>query len=125
MAERRRFSRVSFEIEAVVMYKHKTFKCKVQNISLNGMFIKTPEKIPTGEILQMIISLTGDSSCLSINLEGMVLRNTGEGLALQYKKVDLDSFIHLKSIVAYNVKDAEKVMEEFHSFIQDNNSRSV
>lgn len=109
-------------MEAIIRYRHKSFRGEVQNISLNGMFIRTGEKIAAGEIVEVMVSLTGDSSCLSINLEGVVLRTGEEGIALQYREVDLDAFIHLRNIVSYNLDDSEKVMEEFQSFIEENNT---
>jgi hypothetical protein len=83
------------------------------------MFIKTGERIPPGETVEMTISLAGDTSTLTINLEGRVSRALEDGIALQYRKVDLDSFIHLRNIVSYNIGDAERVLEEFHSFIEE------
>ncbi|HBV98294.1 MAG: hypothetical protein JL50_19660 [Peptococcaceae bacterium BICA1-7] len=122
--ERRRFSRVDFHMGAIIRYRHKSFRGEVQNISLNGVSIKISEKIAAGEIVEVMISLTGDSSCLSINLEGVVLRTGEEGIALQYRKVDLDAFIHLRNIVSYNLDNSDKVMEEFQSFIGGNNTSS-
>lgn len=115
--ERRKLSRVGFSIGAIIKYKDITFKGEVQNISLNGMFVKTDENIPIGEIVEMMISLIGDTSCLSINLEGMVVREAEDGIGLQYQKVDPDSFIHLKNIISYNTNNSEKVMDEFYDFI--------
>jgi len=109
---------------AIIRYRHKSFRGEVQNISLNGVSIKISEKIAAGEIVEVMISLTGDSSCLSINLEGVVLRTGEEGIALQYRKVDLDAFIHLRNIVSYNLDNSDKVMEEFQSFIGGNNTSS-
>ena len=106
---------------AIIRHRHRSFRGEVQDISLKGMFVKTGEKIAAGEMVEVMVSLTGDSSCLSINLEGVVLRAVEEGIALQYRKVDLDAFIHLRNIVSYNLDNSEKVMEEFYSFIEDNN----
>jgi hypothetical protein len=33
--------------------------------------------------------------------------------------MDLDSYTHLKNIVAYNIDDAEKVIEEIHLSIDE------
>lgn len=116
--ERRKLSRVVFEIEALVRYKNTYIKTEVKNLSLSGMFVKTDEDFPVGEVVELEISLTGDSSSLLISLEGVVVRTNGEGFGLQYKKVDLDSFIHLKNIVSYNSTEPEKVMEEFHNYVK-------
>lgn len=118
--EKRSLSRVCYNIEAAIKYKGMDFKGEVENISLNGMFIKTQKEIPVGEIIEIIMYLTGDTSSLSINLEGIVMRSDEKGIGLQYQKVDLDSFIHLRNIISYNIEDSDKVLDEFLQFIRKN-----
>jgi len=42
-----------------------------------------------------------------------------DGVALQFAQVDLDSFVHLKNIVAYNSGGEDKIMEEFVASAKD------
>lgn len=116
--EKRSLSRVLFGTKAVIRYRGTEFEGDVENLSLNGMFIKTQQEIPDGEVVEITIHLAGDTSSLSINIEGKVIRDDEKGIGLMYQKVDLDSFIHLRNIVSYNSVDSESVMEEFLQFIK-------
>jgi hypothetical protein len=115
--EKRELTRVAFHIEAIIKYQERTFAGKVENLSLKGMFIQTAEKLEVTEPISIIIHLAGDSSDLEINLNGNVVRVDQSGVGVQFDKIDLDSFIHLRNIVAYNSGDEDNVMKEFLSFV--------
>jgi PilZ domain len=120
--EKRALTRVAFDIDATITYQEHTFSGKVNNLSLKGMFILTTEKVKLQDTIQVIIHLAGETSELEINLTGTVVRITDEGIGVQFEKVDLDSFIHLRNIVAYNSGDEDKVMDEFFSFVNQKTS---
>jgi Tfp pilus assembly protein PilZ len=115
--EKRELVRVAFDIEAIIKYEGRTFSGKVDNLSLKGMFIQTSEKFKLYDTIQITIHLAGETSDLEINLNGLIVRTTEQGIGIQFEKVDLDSFIHLRNIVAYNSGDEDKVMDEFCTFI--------
>ncbi len=118
--ERRKFSRVFFRIETLINYNGSIIKGTVDNISLSGMFIKIDEKISQGETINFTISLAGVSSNLILKLCGKVVRITPEGVGVLFKKMDLESFIHLRNIVAYNGENSEKVIDEFLNYVKEN-----
>lgn len=122
--EKRCLSRVLFCTKAVVNYKGVEIDGEVDNLSLNGMFIKTRQKVPVGEMVEITMHLAGDSSSLTIGLEGKVIRTDESGIGIMYHKVDLDSFVHLRNIVSYNSADTDRVMDEFLQFIKKNISES-
>ncbi|HBE77426.1 MAG TPA: PilZ domain-containing protein [Firmicutes bacterium] len=115
--EKRELTRVAFHIEAIIKYQERTFTGKVENLSLKGMFIQTAENLKLKEPLAISIHLAGDSSDLEIKLNGNVVRVEQSGVGVQFDKIDLDSFIHLRNIVAYNSGDEDNVMNEFVSFV--------
>ena len=116
--EKRNFTRVLFQTEAVVTYEERKIEGEVENLSMNGMFLRTFEKIPQNAPLEIKISLSGASSELCIELKGFVVRQADDGVAIQFKEMDLDSFIHLKNTVAYNRGDEGEVMGEVYKFIE-------
>jgi len=85
---------------------------EVDNLSTHGMFVKTGENIPVSTAVEATIYLEGSSSSLSIELAGTVVRRQEDGIAVNFTSIDLDSFIHLKNIVAINRLDEEKIMDE-------------
>ena len=123
--EKRKFSRVPFHIEAEINVNGSNFKGEVENLSLKGMLVHIDDHLlELGTPLTMIINLTGVNSNLSINLKGRVVRVNQEGIGIFFEEIDLDSFIHLKNIIDYNVADPEKVKEEFFEYIRENISKT-
>lgn len=112
----RRFSRVAFRIEATVKTTGHLFTGNVENLSMNGMFLATGEVLPLDEQVEISMVLTGSDPEISLCFKARVCRLTDEGIGFRFEKIDLDSYTHLKNIIAYNIDDSEKVMEEiFHS----------
>jgi len=108
----RKFSRVRFNVEATIKAGERQFQGGVENLSMTGMFLVTEERLAEGEPVEITVILTGTSPPISVNFNGRVSRMIGNGMGFVFEKIDLDSYMHLKNIVAYNIDDAEKVLEE-------------
>jgi hypothetical protein len=111
--EKRKHKRVPFHAEAMVRTKGITINGKIDNLSMKGMFLNTDAKLTDVDQVEINILLTGSSSKLSIDLTGIVIRQTDAGMAIAFKEMDLDSFIHLKNVVSYNSADADEIMDEY------------
>ena len=120
--EKRTATRVFFNVKSTVKYKDKnkvkTVEGKIINLSMHGMLFQTGEKIPENKMVNAAIYMEGTTSRLKINVKGRILRSDESGTAIAFKSVDIDSFIHLKNIVAYNEGDEEKIMKEFFDSIK-------
>jgi hypothetical protein len=112
MTNSRKFSRVPFRVNATIKTADRQFYGNVENLSMNGMFLYTVERLPEGEPVEITIVLSGTSPELFVGFTGRVSRKAENGIAFTFEKIDLDSYTHLKNIIAYNSEDAEKVMEE-------------
>jgi hypothetical protein len=115
----RKFSRVQFNVGATVMAAGRQFQGAVENLSMTGMFLVTNEKLADGTTADIAIILTGTVPEISVNFKGVVTRIAENGIGFTFEKIDLDSYIHLKNIIAYNIDDAEKVMEEISHSIDE------
>lgn len=115
---KRSFSRIHFQTEAVVQFQEKSIRGEVSNLSLNGAFIQTMQIIPLGENVDVRILLSGTSSELSVNVKGIVVRQDEAGLGIRFTGMDLDSFMHIKNIIAYNSEDASEAEREFERFLR-------
>lgn len=116
--EKRAFSRVPFKTDAVVRFQNEVIAGEVENLSLAGAFIKTSAVVPLGEVVDIRIFLAGTSSELSLNVKGDVVRHDSQGMAVRFTEMDLDSFVHLRNIVAYNSTDIVLVEKEFEKFLR-------
>jgi hypothetical protein len=115
----RKFSRVNFKVNATIKTAERQFQGDVKDLSMSGMFMLTGEHLHLGNPVDITIILTGTSPEIKVNFSGEVSRTDENGLGFNFKKMDLDSYTHLKNIVAYNIDDAEKVLEEIHLSIDE------
>jgi hypothetical protein len=116
----RKYSRVNFRVVATVMADGHRFSSEVKNLSMSGMFMVTGEQLQRGEAVEITIVLSEASPGIHVSVTGKVSRIAENGIGFTFEKIDLDSFTHLKNIVAYNLGDANKIMEEVHHAIDEN-----
>ena len=114
--EKRDFSRVGFRAGVVITWQGKPYKTEVLNLSLHGILVKEIEGIAIGEKVDLTIYLSGTTPEIPLTVKGEVVRLEQEGVGIQFCRMDTDSFIHLRNIVALNLGDQEKVMDEFIKF---------
>jgi hypothetical protein len=115
--ERRKFSRIPFNSIAIVRNRKTQTEGEIDNLSLNGVLLKTSEKIETGCDLELEIFLIEPASDISIKLCGKVLRQTSEGIAVQFTGMYLDDFGRLRDQIANRIGDKGKVIEEFLEYL--------
>ena len=116
--EKRNFDRIPFQTKAIVRSKDATVIGIVENLSLDGIFLKTPEKLNINRIVKIEVLITGTSSQLSILLDGKITRHENVGMAIQFKNVDMDAFFHLKNLISHNLNQVGKLNEDFQKFIK-------
>ncbi len=116
--EKRKFSRVEFKKEAEILIDGNKFQGEIINLSLKGAYLKTAKQLQLGNPVEMVIHLAGDSD-FDIDLKGKVVRLTSDGVGIMFDRIDLDSFAHLRNIIAYNFGDDDAVMEEFFNYIEN------
>lgn len=116
--EKRAATRIVFNVKSRVKYDKKTVEGNVINLSMHGMLLSSGQDIPVGKTVKAEIFMEGTTSKLKIKVKGRVLRSDRTGTAITFKSVDIDSFIHLKNIIAYNEGDVDKIMKEFYKSIK-------
>jgi len=95
----RQFTRIRFESEATVMVGGCAFPVLTDNLSLNGIYLKTERHFPVGKRAEITFDLPSASRGSVLTVNGIVVRNDVHGLALQFKSLDQESFTHLKSVI--------------------------
>ncbi len=115
----RKFSRVPFHVTATATVEGRSFQGRISNLSMNGLFLETPERLTEGETADLVITLEGTEPEIAVSFLGRVSRVTEDGIGFRFEKIDLDSYTHLRNIIAYNMADAEKVMDEIFSDIEE------
>ncbi len=114
--EKRKFTRIPFEIKVSLAMGDDVIKStRLKNISLGGMYVQTDASFLPGTECVAAIEMVGASSRLSIQAEAEVVRNEEDGLALSFTKIDLDSLIHLRHLIAIHSADPATIDKEYFS----------
>ena len=116
---KRRGTRGMFNVNAELIYGDQTICGEVRNLSLKGMLVDVETTIPENTDLDINIHLSGTTSSLTLNMKGNVVRCDEKWLAVAFKAIDVESFIHLRSVVGYNEGNEEKIMREFYDLIEE------
>jgi c-di-GMP-binding flagellar brake protein YcgR len=87
-------------------------KSRSKDISLNGMFVETTDKLEEGTvcILELLLPNTKDKTVVTI--ECVVARSSDEGFGITFENMDITSYEHLKNIVIYNSDNPHEVLEQ-------------
>jgi len=123
--EKRKHRRVRFEVTATVRTDQMSIGGMVDNLSMKGMFLTTGETLSCDGPLEISITLSGSSSTLLIKLKGRAVRHTDTGVAIEFQEMDLDSFVHLRNIIAQNCDDPDALCEEYFRSIMPSPNDSV
>lgn len=113
--DKRNFLRVNYHVKARLDYDGKEICGNVVNMSINGIGIETAntEIPPEKAEVDLVLVITGDGAEIKMNVASTVIRSEQRFLGLRFNSVDLDTFIHIRNIVAFNSGDYDTVMEEF------------
>jgi hypothetical protein len=107
--EKRNFTRVEFSECASVRHDGQVFFCDTVNISLQGLYIKTEQELPLSAEVEITVFYPTDSS---FRLIANVVRCEELGLGIQIKGIDVQSFVHLRNVVAMKCNNQISIMRE-------------
>lgn len=108
--DKRRRSRVPSSVEAVLSCGGlDRFPVKVRNLSLKGMLCDPEPRVCCLKDCVVIFKLT-DS--LTFRVEARMVRNDGNGLALDFEGMDEQAFFHLRNLVRYHSLDPDAIDKE-------------
>jgi len=119
MQDRRNFSRVDFKVSALLQSEGVALKGEVKDVSLHGLYLETDQQLPVGTPVELTIYLSTALEPVVINVSGTVARLMPGGIGCAFDKIDVDSFAHLRSVIAYQGGDEAKVMSEFTEYMVD------
>ena len=89
LKEKRRFARLALHSDVNIKRDKTVIMGVVENLSLKGVFVKTNEKIPLDDSVEVTIYTysTPDHLC---DLRARVVRVTDTGIGLEFEKTILD-----------------------------------
>ncbi len=112
--ERRQFSRVNFEAKVLLSQGDALITTEVQDISLNGLLIKTPKHYHLRSDLPCRAKiLLADN--IHIEMQVTLVHSSDSCLGLHCTSIDMESITHLRSLIEANIQDpnaCERVLAE-------------
>lgn len=110
----RKFTRVPFKTEIKVTSGNTVIASSlVRDISLGGIFIETPDRLPIGAQCAVNIDLIGPATRMEIRVEGEVVRVEQAGVALNFTRIESDSLIHLRHLIEIHAEDPQTIDQEY------------
>lgn len=124
-ANRRKSSRVPFRATVTLRFPDKHYEqYETHDLSLKGVSVAGVTGHRIGEQCDVDLYLTGSTSRVHLDMKGEVVRVKKDSLALRFFAIDLDSFFHLKNIIAYNLGNQDQVDEEFAEQVEGGRKES-
>ncbi len=121
--DRRNFTRVRFRSLAVVKSRLSEIKGVVEDLSLNGVRLKTTQKLDLGKEVQVRILLRSRLSDLWIEVLGVVIRHAVNGMVVQFSNMSLESYVHIRNVISHRLQDRSKVFQEFFTHMTRGSAR--
>jgi hypothetical protein len=114
-SNQREFTRVLVAARTLVKAGNVSLSAaQAHSLSMKGMSILSPERLPVGTECELTIVLVEGE--VEIQVLGTVVVHLADGMAFLFTKIlGLESFEHLRNLVFYNAPNVEQVEDEFTS----------
>lgn len=114
--DKRQFRRVSFGSASSVEYRGAQVRGEVIDISLKGALINLEEPLaaPEGEHCTVTVELGIPDTV--ITFEARIAHTRGNLVGLRLVRIDLDSMVHLRTLIELNTADPGQVLKELAFF---------
>lgn len=113
-AERRRFSRISFDAEATLTQDGQEYSAQLLDISLNGVLLTTPTNYGLRVDLPCMVKVRLAANAI-ITMQVALIHSSSEVLGFHCTSIDMDSITHLRRLLEMNLDDpaaSERVLTE-------------
>ncbi|NOH98923.1 PilZ domain-containing protein [Vibrio sp. 99-70-13A1] len=112
MVERRRFSRIIYQVPAKASQDQLQLNGFVQDLSLHGVLLQCDDALLFNHSLPLHVSFQLNDSDVVIKLEASIISTNNTSMRLRIEHLDIDSISHLKRLVELNVGDDELLHRE-------------
>jgi PilZ domain len=116
MSEKRLFQRIRFAVTTEVDINGVRYETRLVDISLKGALLEFPheETVDKGLPCHLIIHL--DMSDVTLSFTGVVAHSHDNLTGIKFITIDIDSMIHLRSLLELNSGDPDLVKSELNAF---------
>lgn len=116
--EQRRFSRIAFTADVCITARGTTIEARTTDLSLGGMRLSTPGRIPVQETVDVLIAVPETCPPCSISARAVVVRHDDQGMGLAFSGMELESFFTLARLVSAGLGDQTRGARELLDFLR-------
>ncbi len=115
----REFTRIPIHLLVEVKSGEVVIKTdKTTDLSMKGIGVLTDQMLPLDAECSVLIFLGDGNTGMNINVQGKVIRSTDSQMAIEFTKIDLDSYEYLQNLVMHNSNSFhDQVEEEIHNHL--------
>ena len=111
MAEKRRFSRIFFNVRAKLVVGANIYTVeRIVNLSVGGCQVEIDAVLQPGEPCQFTIFLPRMGP--GVEVFGEIIRAGDTEVGVKFTRVAPENLIHLQNIIRYNAEDPDLIEEE-------------
>lgn len=112
--ERRRYTRVDFDAEALISQNSVSYPAKIIDVSLNGILLEPPKhyELRSDQPADIHIRLSEEDT---IHMRVTLVHSSHHVLGFQCDSIGMESITHLRKIIELNMDDpnaSERVLAE-------------
>lgn len=97
--KQRSFTRIPYSTNVFVKTKTRSFTAPSIDISIRGVFVRTREHLAVGESAEVDMVIPSASVNSLLKLPGVVTRVEKGGIAIEFGRMEPDTFILLKNVL--------------------------
>lgn len=97
--KQRSFTRIPFSTNVFVRTRSRSFAAATLDISIRGVFVKTREHLSVGESVEVDLVIPSASVGSLLRIPGIVARAELGGVAIEFGKMDPETFTRLKNVL--------------------------
>jgi hypothetical protein len=112
----REFTRVPARVKVELVTRDGViFTQQTRNLSMNGLYLEAHEKLPLNTECQLRVFLGESRDAACIEILGRISRVDENGMAIEFRQIEVDGFERLRDLVLLNTNQVQEVEEEFRS----------
>jgi len=112
--EKRRFTRVPYKLEAMLIQGKDRLPVIIKNISIKGVFLAVKGIFEAGQPVVLEFKGYHPEGEELVEISGTVKHLDIDGIGMKFDSMDLETFDIIKNIVSYQIGDADKILDELY-----------
>ncbi|MFQ0977291.1 PilZ domain-containing protein [Vibrio campbellii] len=112
MTERRRFSRIIYQVPALIEQGNLAMQATIQDLSLHGLLLKVEDAKPLDSLLPVEVGFSFIQSEQMMQFRAGIVSIAGNEIRLKISNIDIESISQLKRFIELNVGNNELLSRE-------------